>query len=47
MSSEFNSDEIPVNIKSENQNENNTDEPNMDTEKIIEITKYHNLISPL
>ena len=40
MSSEFNSDEIPVNIKSENQNENNTDEPNVDTEKIIEITKH-------
>ena len=40
MSSEFNSDEIPVNIKSENQNENNTDEPNVDTEKIIEITEH-------
>jgi len=40
MSSEFNSDEIPVNTKSENQNENNTDEPNVDTEKIIEITEH-------
>lgn len=40
MSSESNSDEIPVNVKSENQNENNTDEPNVDTEKIIEITKH-------
>jgi len=40
MSSEFNSDEIPVNIKSENQNENNADEPNVDTEKIIEITEH-------
>ena len=34
MSSEFNSDEIPVNTKSENQNEN------VDTEKIIEITEH-------
>jgi molecular chaperone GrpE len=40
MSSESNSDEIPENVKSENQNENNTDEPNVDTEKIIEITKH-------
>jgi len=40
MSSESNSDEIPVNVKSENQNENNTDEPNVDTEKTIEITEH-------
>ena len=40
MSSEFNSDEIPVNVKSENKNENNTDDPNIDTEKIIEITEH-------
>ena len=40
MSSESNSDEIPVNVKSENQNEDNTDEPNVDTEKTIEITEH-------
>ncbi len=40
MSSESNSDEIPVNVKSENQNENNADESSMDNEKIIEISEH-------
>mgnify|MGYP000584874917 CR=1 FL=1 len=40
MSSESNSDEIPVSVKSENQNEDNTDELNVDTEKTIEITEH-------
>ena len=40
MSSESNSDEIPVNVKSENQSENNTDESSVDNEKIIEISEH-------
>ena len=40
MSSESNSDEIPVNVKSENQSENNTDESSVDNEKIIEILEH-------
>ncbi len=40
MSSEFDSDEIPVNVKSENKNENNSNESSVDDERIVEITEH-------
>ena len=35
MSSEFDSDEIPVNVKSENKNENNSNESSVELKKFM------------